>query len=1235
MSKKTTTIAWAAFAAFAGFGLSDAFAQGNEVRLAGAQVIDKSAYTNLPCFIKLDQHITQENFVNWAVYAFNVPNNSTFKAYNVEKDKLGFTHTRHKQYINGIPVEGTQVISHCKDGKITIANGDYYQNFSSNLSASISEASALKSALNKVNAKKYMWEDQSMVKLMEESFLPKGELVMVHKKGADYSASNMRLAYKFNIYAQIPLYRANVFVDANTGEILDEQNLICTATVVGSADTKYSGTVSMSCDNNAGTYRLRETGRGNGINTYNMNNTSTYSSTDFTNASSNWTSTGNDQAATDAHWGAEMTYDYYWQTHTRNSINNAGYALNSYVHYNTPSGSSTGYVNAFWDGTRMSYGDGDLSQDFDIMTALDVCGHEITHGLTSNTAALGSGEAGALNEAFSDIFGTTIERFARPAQWDWIMGADIMPSHKGIRDMSQPKNIGQPNTYMGVNWDPAGEVHQNNGPCIYWYYLLCQGGSGTNDNNNVYNVSAITMDEAQFIAFRGLTVYFTSGTTYANARQYTIQAATDLYGACSKEVASTTNAWYAVGVGAASTVSWPSASFSSASTLQSCSPPLTVNFSNSSTGATTYSWTFGDGGTSTTASPAHTYTAGGIYAVQMVATGSCSASAKDTMKKVSYITVNGPPTAVSPAPSCVASTHSLTANGVGSITWSNASGTVAVGSNYVTPTITTTTSYSVTSSIMTAGSATLTGAPTNTNTIGAGSYLAISNNHYLVFDALVGFTLKTVDAYVQTAGTTLTVQVLDNAGVVLATASPTVVVGKNVISLNVHIPPGTGYKLTAGGTATLFRNNAGASYPIAVGTAASITGNDVMATAPTYYYWFYNWIYAKDIPCNSSPTVVTVSVSASPTVTATSATVCAGTNANLTANGATTYTWNPGGLTGATVTVTPSSTTAYTVTGATAGCSSVANGIVTVNASPTVTASAASICTGASANLSANGATSYTWNPGGLTGPTVTVTPSSTTSYTVTGTSAGCTNSTNAVVTVNATPTVTTASGTVCAGSSANLNAGGATTYTWNPGGLTGASVVVSPSVTTTYSVTGANGNCTNAANAVVTVNTLPTIGVSALQDSLCTGGSTGINATGGVTYNWSPSSSLSSSTGANVTASPTVTTVYNVSGTDANGCMSTASQTIVVNGCAGINNNGGIAVIAVYPNPAHDNLVVSAPHLIKSITVVDMIGKTLLNLQPENETKVSMDVSSFPAGVYFVKVNTGDTQKLIRVIKQ
>ena len=617
-------ISLAATFVFAGLTLSQISAQQSNVRLAKANTISYSKHTDLPNFIDLSgQTIKEENFVNWAVYSLNLPTTSTFKPYSVEKDELGFTHTRHQQFINDVPVEGTMIITHSKNNELKSVNGDYYQNFNANLAPSINEESALKFALQKVNAKKYMWENSVFQRQSGTNFYPKAELVMVHKKGADYSANNMRLAYKFNIYAEKPLYRANVFVDANTGEILDEKNLICTIDVVGTAVTKYSGTVTMTSDSvNVAQYRLRETGRGNGIQTYNLNNTTTYTNTDFTNNSSTWNVSGADQAASDAHWGAEMTYDYYKTTHNRNSIDGNGFALVSYVHYDIA------FANAFWDGQEMTYGDG--GGGFTIMTGLDVCGHEITHGLTAKTAQLGSGEAGALNEGFSDIFGTTIEAFARPSQHDWIMGPEIMTSHQGIRDMSDPKNLGQPNCYHGVNWDPNLEPHQDNGPCIYWYYLLCQGGSNTNDNGDAYNVTGITMAKAQMIAFRGLTVYFTPSTTYADARRYTIQAATDLYGACSPEIQATTDAWYAVGVGAQYSPSNVMASFNNSAVT--CAIPLAVNFTNSTANGASFNWSFGDGGTSTSPSPSHTFTAIGTDTVKLVAT-SCTGT-KDSVIKV-------------------------------------------------------------------------------------------------------------------------------------------------------------------------------------------------------------------------------------------------------------------------------------------------------------------------------------------------------------------------------------------------------------------------------------------------------------------------------------------------------------------------------------------------------------------------------------------------------------------------
>jgi hypothetical protein len=251
-----------------------------------------------------------------------------------------------------------------------------------------------------------------------------------------------------------------------------------------------------------------------------------------------------------------------------------------------------------------------------------------------------------------------------------------------------------------------------------------------------------------------------------------------------------------------------------------------------------------------------------VYNVQLVATGTCNATSKDTLKQNALVVVNGAPNAASPAVSaCGPQSYSLTATGVGTLTWYDANGQVGTGPAYVTPTLTQTTTYSVTSSIMVAGTATLAGAPTNSTTLGAGGYLAISNNHYLTFDVTTAFTLKTVDIFAQSTSTSVSVSLEDNAGTVLYSLTPTIsATGKNTLSLNWHIPVGTGYKIKATGTNSLYRNSAGANYPIAVGTVASITGNDVMSTAGNYFYWFYNWVYATDVLCPSSATAVVATI---------------------------------------------------------------------------------------------------------------------------------------------------------------------------------------------------------------------------------------------------------------------------------------------------------------------------------------------------------------------------------------
>ena len=176
-------------------------------------------------------------------------------------------------------------------------------------------------------------------------------------------------------------------------------------------------------------------------------------------------------------------------------------------------------------------------------------GHEITHAVTENTAALVySDESGALNESFSDCFGVAIDYFKNPSTANFLMGDQINVNGIPFRNMSNPNQFSNPDCYNGLYWNAPNEVHNNSGVQNFWFYLICMGGSGVNDLGDTYTVNPIGINDASAIAYRSLSVYLTPNSTYADARFYSIQAAVDLFGSCSNQVIQITNAWYAVGV---------------------------------------------------------------------------------------------------------------------------------------------------------------------------------------------------------------------------------------------------------------------------------------------------------------------------------------------------------------------------------------------------------------------------------------------------------------------------------------------------------------------------------------------------------------------------------------------------------------------------------------------------------------------------------------------------------------
>ncbi len=280
--------------------------------------------------------------------------------------------------------------------------------------------------------------------------------------------------------------------------------------------------------------------------------------------------------------------------------------------------------------------------------------------------------------------------------------------------------------------------------------------------------------------------------------------------------------------------------------------------------------------------------------------------------------------------------------------------------------------------------------------------------------------------------------------------------------------------------------------------------------------------------------------------------VCQNLTANLVATGALSYSWSPAtnlsATTGGTVTFTPGTNTNYTVTGTNAaGCTATSSLIVTVKALPLVNAGFdATICAGQSSVLSATGANGYQWT-GLAAGNPITVTPSATTTYTVTGTAANlCTNTDQILITVNPLPIVNGgADVTVCPLAQVTLTASGATTYSWNP--LVQNGIAFTPTTTTNFQVTGtSNLGCT--ATDLVLVTILPAPSLSTPNVATCQNGTVNVLATGAQSYTWSPATNLSGITGGTLLFTAGNTTTYTIVGTSANGCTASSNLVVTVN---------------------------------------------------------------------------------------
>lgn len=488
----------------------------------------------------------------------------SFIARDAIVDADGTEHVRYQRNYNGLPVIGGDFVVQSRNGKI----------------GKISQT--LRSAV-RPSLKPVVTSDQAIVEAGSRfgshfQGAPSSRLV-VFARGASPVLAH-EVVFK-GVKADQTETEMHYFVDARSGRVLDQWDTVQTArpgpggsgctgatAAVGTGKSLTAGTVVLNTTKCGSSYQLVDPTRGGGA-THNMAMKTAGMGAVFTGTTNVWGNflvSNSQTAAADAHYGVATTWDYYKNVHGRNGIANDGKGAVSRVHY------GRNYANASWsDGCFcMTFGDGDNGATILPLVALDIAGHEMSHGVTSRSAGLiYSGESGGLNESTSDIFGTMVEYYANnssdPA--DYVLGEELFNNNanmsQAIRYMFKPDLDNYSQSCYDPATTPTAEVHSNSGIGNHFFYLLAEGavvpagfGAGTWANlgtgdmvcNGNTAITGIGRDAAQKIWYRALTVYMTSSTNYAGARAATISASTDLYGAASAQTNAVKAAWSAVNV---------------------------------------------------------------------------------------------------------------------------------------------------------------------------------------------------------------------------------------------------------------------------------------------------------------------------------------------------------------------------------------------------------------------------------------------------------------------------------------------------------------------------------------------------------------------------------------------------------------------------------------------------------------------------------------------------------------
>lgn len=525
-----------------------------ELLVPGAARVTFSSGESFPSQVRMnpDHFIPLPEFEAFLRTQFRFGSAFTFEQIKEIENETGLGLIAYQLRYKGIPIEHGIVRAHSRNGFVERFGGFAGYPNPASLSPAVDEATALESAKERVGARKFLWEVpeqeaflKSYTRDDQASYFPKGELILVRAEPSTGDAS-YRLAWQFDVRDAESVLDRRVFVDAETGAVIKSYPLVfdCDA---GTVATTWHGTHNFSTDYVEGdnNYKLLDD-----CGTASIHTIMESGGAEITDADNNWTEDGvKDFAST--HFYARVTMDYYTTVHSRDGYDDsngdlllrhvANWANGSYIGSGTIRiGMNTGNVGEFYN-------------------TLDVVAHEFTHAVTANNGLGGlvyQGESGALNEAYSDILGEAAEMWFENGAYaiDWLHREDYVNGEN--RSLVDPKAKGQPDTYLGTNWantcigcPDEGGVHTNSGVMNHWFYLLCVGDDGTNDNGDDYSVDPIGVTEARELVYRMLTEEMSSNASYADARTAAIGLAIDIYGDCSFELRQVMNAWYAVGVG--------------------------------------------------------------------------------------------------------------------------------------------------------------------------------------------------------------------------------------------------------------------------------------------------------------------------------------------------------------------------------------------------------------------------------------------------------------------------------------------------------------------------------------------------------------------------------------------------------------------------------------------------------------------------------------------------------------